>query len=404
MMNGRMKYAIAKLGFILPYIILPCCLGQELLEGEFGDIKLGRELISPSRFPTVQEMRKMVAEPKMTTTLMLRMYRDENNHHLPMWSPDGQRLAFQRTNVEGATASKLLLYKTMSQPKPTLVTDREDTYDYMFRWGINSPQGFVFSRIDKGRQSTNIFVSTDGEEFQEQTAGAGQFIFPTLYERTDGIWRLIYQRDSDLVHDAWSGKGAVGEPSVIAQGTAPRWGRDGQTVLMMRRRSDTASAGGHDLVVRNLQTQTEFVLPSPSRGTLRSPVWSPNERQVAYYAREPGEASPWRIEVCNVQRGGAARVVGSDIVMNQAFHSEGPNWEPSGRRVWTFSHSKRKDAYYPLVAFDVATGDAATVDYPTRCTSPSDLAVNPVTGVPEIAFVGHDGVTQDLFVVFLNHY
>jgi hypothetical protein len=45
-----------------------------------------------------------------------------------------------------------------------------------------------------------------------------------------------------------------------------------------------------------------------------------------------------------------------------------------------------------------------TVDYPKRCTTPGDLAVNPATAVPEMAFAAHDGLPRDLFIVFLNHY
>jgi hypothetical protein len=64
----------------------------------------------------------------------------------------------------------------------------------------------------------------------------------------------------------------------------------------------------------------------------------------------------------------------------------------------------RKQAYYPLLAADVTTGKIDVIDYPNRCTTPYDLAVNPVTEVPEVAFMAHDGLPQDLFIVFMNHY
>jgi hypothetical protein len=72
--------------------------------------------------------------------------------------------------------------------------------------------------------------------------------------------------------------------------------------------------------------------------------------------------------------------------------------------VWFFSHGRREQAYYPLVAADRETGQSLVVHYPRRCTTPNDLAVNPATAVPEMAFVAVDGLTQDLFVLFLNHF
>ncbi|MCA9222093.1 MAG: hypothetical protein KDA71_17310, partial [Planctomycetales bacterium] len=80
------------------------------------------------------------------------------------------------------------------------------------------------------------------------------------------------------------------------------------------------------------------------------------------------------------------------------------SWEPSGRRVWFFSNQHRQQAYYPLAAASVDGGSVITVDYPRRCTSPNDLAANPATRIPEFAFVGHQGLSQDVYVVLLNHY
>jgi hypothetical protein len=56
------------------------------------------------------------------------------------------------------------------------------------------------------------------------------------------------------------------------------------------------------------------------------------------------------------------------------------------------------------VAADRESGESLVANYPRRCTTPNDLAVNPSTTIPEMAFVAVDGSTQDLFVLFLNHY
>ena len=97
-------------------------------------------------------------------------------------------------------------------------------------------------------------------------------------------------------------------------------------------------------------------------------------------------------------------MIGDDVMVNPDFESEGPSWEPSGQRLWYFSHAQREGAYYPLVATDLETGKTQTIHYTKRCTTPSDLAVNPAAKAPEMVFVGHEGLTQDLYVVILNHY
>ena len=67
-------------------------------------------------------------------------------------------------------------------------------------------------------------------------------------------------------------------------------------------------------------------------------------------------------------------------------------------------HQRREQAYYPLVAADRETGESLVVHYPRRVTTPRDLALNPDTAIPELAMVGLDGRSQDLFILFLNHY
>jgi hypothetical protein len=107
--------------------------------------------------------------------------------------------------------------------------------------------------------------------------------------------------------------------------------------------------------------------------------------------------------VCPTSGEGPARTIGEDVVVNPSFRSEGPSWDQAGRRIWFFSHKERDQEYFPLVAADAKNGALTTVNYARRCTTPFDLAVNPATQVPELAFVAHIGVAQDLFILFLNH-
>ena len=395
--------ATAGLCLLLPLVWVSVASGQQLLDGEFGDVELGRGLIEPARFPTVRELRQAVSRPEITAVLMLKLFTSGDNHHLPVWSGDGRRLAFSRSDA-GARASKLLLFSSLAQQQPTLLTDKADAYDYMFRWAVNSPAGFTFARIDSGRETTQVCFSADGRTADEKTRAAGRHVFPALYARTDGIWRLVYEQDGRLMHEAFSDEGPVDGPMMLLRGTWARWSRDGYRLLLAHERFRRGKLVTYDVVVRNLRTEANLLLPSGEEGIVRSPTWSPDERYAAFYVRAPGEDQPWRIRISPVAEDGDGITVGGDVVVNLDFDSEGPAWEPSSRRVWFFSHRHRQQAYHPLVAADVRTGETLVVDYPRRCTTPGDLAVNPATTVPEMAFVAHDGLPRDLFILFLNHY
>jgi hypothetical protein len=301
-------------------------------------------------------------------------------------------------------SSKIFQFPDLAQPEPSLVSDDPDAYDYMCRWGVNGRSSFVFSRIDRDQKSTGVFFSADGEKRELKTPRDGHYSYPSVYERTDGIQRLAYERDGQIQHVAWSGAESVQTPLTVARGVSPRWSRDGFRLLMARERPRRGGVVDYQIGVWNLRSQEEVLIAPPAEGTVRSPEWSPDEQYAAFYSQEAGDNSPWRIEVSQLTPSATPRTLASDVVVNPNFKSQGPAWEPSSRRVWFFSHERRQQAYYPLVAAGRDTGESLVVHYPRRCTTPNDLALNPATAIPEMAFVAVDGLTQDLFVLFLNHY
>ncbi len=393
----------------MPSFLIKCgiCLAlavpveAQLLEGEFDNIQLGRDMIERDRFPTVRELRDAVSKPNAEFVLMLKLYGDVNNHHLPVWSSDGQRLAVQRSRV-GVSSSKLLLFDSLAAPAPRLLSGDGDVFDYMFRWGINSPSSFVFVRIESDTGDSRLYYSSDGNTAEPRTESRGKFFYPSLYERTDGVHWLAYERGGEIVHEAWNDGQTNGR--AIAGGTSPRWSRDGRRLLMARQAGRLGNLPRYDIVVRHLSEERDVVLSSQQRVLVRSPSWSPDESGSAFYERDSREGAPWRIQFAPADGSSSPKTVITDVIVNADFKSEGPSWEPSGQRVWCFSNEHREQEFYPLVAADVATGSVTLVDYPRQATSPNDLAVNPVTPIPELAFVAHDGLTQDLFIVFLNHY
>jgi Tol biopolymer transport system component len=214
---------------------------------------------------------------------------------------------------------------------------------------------------------------------------------------------LVYEQDGQLVQQAWRGDQAVESALPITRGTSPRWDRDGRRIVMERELQGAIGSGGYEVAVRDLRGG-DIVFPALAGETIRSPVWSPDETHVGWFSRTGGETAPWEIRLASLAEPDRPRTIARDVVVNRDFKTEGPSWEPSGRRVWFFSHGHRHQAYYPILAAGITTNEMILVNYPQRCTTPNDLAVNPVTGIPEIAFVAHSGTSQDLYIVFLNHF
>jgi Tol biopolymer transport system component len=330
---------------------------------------------------------------------MLKLHGDGNNHYLPVWSGDGARLAFQRSDVK-QRISKILLFSALSQPKPSVLDDAIPSNDSMFRWGKSSPAGYAFARIDAESGAVKVWISTDGGEPVIRSQGSQRNRMPDLYERTDGIWLMASEKDGKVVVEAFSGDEAVDDPKDLGPGTSPRWSGDGGSLLLQRARK--GKVGAFDIVLQSRKTDDATQLSTSD--VVRSPAWSPDEQYAAWFAKDAGDTKPWRIEVAALSGQSKPRKLASDVVVNLLFESDEPTWEPTSRRIWCFSHQQRQQAYYPLVAIDVSSGQEQVVDYPQRCTNPSDLAINPRTEVPELTFVGHDGTPQDLYVLFLNHY
>jgi hypothetical protein len=401
--TSRRLRRIATAAVLILFVTSAVTNADDLLEGEFGQLNLGRSMIAANRLPTVREVRKLASRPQIETVLLLKLHGDKNNHHLPIWSDDGLRLAFQRSDLALLT-SKLLLFQSLSDEKPLLVETEEGAYDHMFRWGVNAPSSYVFARTARDSKATQIYFSLAGNTPVAKTQGAARHVYPTIYKRTDGIWRLIYERDGQLVHDAWREDQEIESGKLIGRGSLPRWDGTGTQLLVAREREGTGRRGAYDVVIRNLRSETEIIVPVDATDDVRSPCWSPDEQFVSFYHRKSGESHPWRIALTPIADVSQVHDLGEQVVMNMDFESPGPAWESTGERIWFFSHAKHKQAYYPLIAVDTKTGVLTEVDYPERCTTPNDLAINPLADIPEIAFVAHAGITQDLFIVLLNHF
>lgn len=372
---------------------------QPPLPGEFTDIQLGRPFVGRDRFPSLAELRAAVNDPRITAVALLELHASEDNHHLPVWSPDGVRLACQRTNV-GASSSRIVLFDRLSQSEPRLVPAEGPAYDYMFRWGLNSESSFVFVRLEEAAKRSRIVFSPDGQQLEPIGQLGDSVTLPTLYERTDGVHWIAFERQGDIVQSAWSD--GQQQQRKLSRGTSPRWSRDAKRLLFARDRSLPGNLASYEPAERILSSETEAGIEVSNGAVVRAPTYSPDEQLVAWFEADPGQRSTWRIQVGKL--GGRGDTLAAEVVVNADFKSEGPSWEPSSRRIWYFSQAQRAQQYFPLAAVDVGTGQVLTVAYSQTLTNPADVAVNPATRIPEIAFVARQGATQNLFVIFLNHF
>ena len=261
---------------------------QDLLDGEFGDIDLGRKLVEPARFPTIRQLRRLAAQPQMSAVLMLKLFGDDNNHHIPIWSSDGQRLAFQRTaRQRGEQAAAVCLagrraahaaQHAAGRLRPDVSLGAEQSGEFCVRphrWLAANDRDSVFS----GERNAS-----------SRATSRGQSLYPSLFERTDGVKWLAFERDGQIFHQAWTSGQSEEQP--VARGTSPRWSRDGRSLLIARESGDRPGDVSNSGPQCGSSHAQESVLSTPTGVFLRSPTWSPHERHVACYIRDPGDNTP----------------------------------------------------------------------------------------------------------------
>jgi len=408
--------------FIYSLFLLMCscsiCWPADRLSGEFGGIDIGRDIVGRSSFPTISEFRKIVSDPSIKTALAIKLLADEDNHSLPQWSNDGRRLALQNVNKRKQT-SIISIFWQMSDAKPVLITKDDNAYDYMFRWGLNRHNSFVFSRLPQRGGATEFWgylsraTSYISEEERRRAAtnmkpqkfnvDGFAYSHPALYVRSDRVIRLVFENNKELMQAAAATDNyKFGKQKKITKGAVPRWSLNGHQLLALN--LTKGRVGASELILIDLKKNNNESLVHDDSLLLRSPAWSPDNKYASCFFRRRGGNLKWSIQIAATDDSGIGRVISDDVVVNPDFTTAGPSWEPSGKRVWYFSKNNRRQAHYPFVATDVQSGKKVVVDYPDVITSPMDLTLNPVTKVPEVAFVGKQGGTDDVFVVFLNHY
>jgi TolB protein len=204
----------------------------------------------------------------------------------PSWSPDGTRIAFQRTTFgEGcpiAACSEIWIVNADGTGERQLTSvARSEAPDW-------SPDGerIVFHQwnvpYDYDTQSVDIYVmNADGSDLRQLTDGPGPSEGPEW--SPDGK-RIAFSKEVDGEYAVWvmnadgSGQRRLTRKGVSEHG--PRWSPDGEKIAATRRLAD----GNHTIVVMNHDGTEErmlFALAPEEPGGV-GPAWSPDGSQIAF--------------------------------------------------------------------------------------------------------------------------
>jgi Tol biopolymer transport system component len=243
-------------------------------------------------------------------------------HLRPRWSPDGNRIVFQRTErtksdvrvVTLATGDVVAVTSDLYQNiQPTWDSSGRFVYFTSNRaggvnlWRVAAPQGSKSSSV-----------------FQQVTTGAGQDVEAAPAADGRRLAFAILRQNADLWElplDPRTGR-ATGPPrEVVAtnrEDSRGSWSPDGRSLAF-----NSDRAGTMNLWVHSLDDGTTRPLTSGPGGDFQ-PAWSPDGRILAFFSSRAGDADIWTVDVASGTLHSLLRRPSLDI---------NPCFSPDGRLV-----------------------------------------------------------------------
>jgi hypothetical protein len=396
---------------------------QELLPGEMP-VEFGRKMVEPDRFPTVRELMDRLERPEQTVALGFRFYEDRHNHYAPQWSLDGRALALLRSDVEAHT-SKIVVLPSLDAVNPVVLYPESASYDHMFTWSASGGRAFAFASTNEPAEHENLHLSSlrDRPQSKRVTSGPGVKANPSLW--LDGSQgQLFFSHAGKLQSVTVEVERPAGDnPALpVGEGTEANLSPNGQWLVWVERIQAGAAQVNYSMNLRDLTRNTDQRLPMPPGLLLRNPVWSPDGRHVAFYARPMLQPS-WRLYVQAIPAvrnaissaaksdsddqtitipAGPPILIAQDVRVEEHFQNFGPSWDPRGDRLWFFGRADDQE-YYPLRWVSIDGRRNGQVGYPRRLTTGLDVAVNPNPSLRAIAFCAIEDLHQDVVVIILSH-
>lgn len=387
----------------------------QLREGEFK-IEFPHELIgfrskgkvvTPSSFPTLDDLEKRLSEPKTSAVLFFKLYEDEHNHYGPKFSPDGRELAFLRADINRRTSKiRRLRFGTGEKPE-TLQKAFADSYDYMFEWGpryewLAKDPLMAFASQAETSGNMNLYLAC-GDHQLRVTSGRQITKHPSFHPTEPLLLYEAQGRIRLLTFEPKAGSLRVKKDVQLAVGSQPSWSPDGKSIAYCREVGRVADRPVYEISARSYPFGRERRLfRGPATAIVRNPTWSPDGKHVAFY-RGSKEAFGWELMVAPLA-GGAAKQVASKVIIENHFDDIDPSWSPTSDRLYYFTREDQQDGYY-RIHWVTPAGERGVVDYSDEFTTASNLrAPRTTSALPSLAFVATERLSQGIYLVVLNHW
>jgi len=248
----------------------------------------------------------------------------------PVWSPDGQRIAFA-SNRDGNTEVYVM---AANGTEPTNLTQNADTDGWNLVW---SPDGQRIAFTSERDGNTEVYVmAADGTEPTNLTQSEGDDWAPVWSSDGQRI-AFLSNRDGNTEVYVMAADGT--EPTNLTQSEgddwAPVWSPDSERIAFSSNRDDNTEVYVMDADGTNPTNLTQ------NAGDDRDPVWSPDGQHIAFASNRDGNTEVYVMDADGTQQ------------TRLTYHFSGewsPVWSPDGQRIAFLSNRDGNTEVYVMDA------------------------------------------------------
>ena len=194
-----------------------------------------------------------------------------SNASAPSWSPDGKRIAFDRTTT---TTQGITLLTLRGRRLRALTRHPSATYDDVPSFAPDGKR-IAFMRQPSGGETAIYLIATSGKGLRRLATGSDPAWSP------DGR-KLVYSAQSRLIVIGANGRGKQTLTSGSDPDVMPAWSPDGKRIAFVRKR-----AGNYDVWLVSADGTHERRLTSDPGQDL-NPSWSPDGRKLLFASQQSG--------------------------------------------------------------------------------------------------------------------
>ena len=247
----------------------------------------------------------------------------------PVWSPDGQRIAFA-SNRDGNTEVHVM---DADGTNPTNLTQNDDTDGWNLVW---SPDGQRIAFTSERDGNTEVYVmDADGTNPTNLTRSTGDDWAPVW--SSEGHIAFASNRDDNTEVYVMATDGT--NPTNLTQNArddwAPVWSPDSQRIAFASNRDDNTEVYVMATDGTNPTNLTQ------NAGDDRDPVWSPDGQHIAFASNRDGNTEVYVMDADGTEQ------------TRLTYHFSGdwaPVWSPDGQRIAFLSNRDGNTEVYVMDA------------------------------------------------------